>query len=93
MPYPHRFEIQKGCDNREHTCSIHMWGDAQEHRASIRRKSSLDFLQETVAVKAPCGICNCCHTCLPLYTWCELRREMEYKEHRLGEYAEKGTKK
>lgn len=49
-----------------------MWGDAQEHRAGIWRKSLLDFLQETVVVKTPCGVCNGGHACLTFYTWYDM---------------------
>lgn len=51
------------------TCGVHMWGDSQENGPRIRRKSRLDFLQETVAVKTPCGVCNGSHACLPFDTW------------------------
>lgn len=49
-----------------------MWGDAQEHRAGIWRERALDFLQETVVVKAPCGVCYGSHACLTLHTWYDI---------------------
>lgn len=49
------------------TCGVYMWGDSQEHWASIGRKSSLNHLQETTAVKTPCSVCNGSHACLPLH--------------------------
>lgn len=54
------------------TCGVHMWGDSQEYRPRIRRKSLLDFLQETDAVKTPCGVCNGSHAGLTFHTWYDI---------------------
>lgn len=56
------------------TCGVYIWGDSQEHGASIWRKSLLDFLKEIIAVKTPCSVRNGSHACLTFHTWYETQR-------------------
>lgn len=51
-----------------------MWGDAQENRTGVWRKSSLDLLQKADVVKAAGRVCHsgharfAFHTCDHTYT-------------------------